>query len=208
MGWRSWRCVRFRYSRSLHSNCVAKLKSWQCCSPLLHWRRKTRGSRALITMNSCSWGNFLSGRKGRSCRDGTEEGRGQWNTVLSILNGKNVNPRPRTCAELLQVVAEVNVQLGYLKGDPERGDKPRCKTGVHAGARRQCFWRHQLITGKLGSTVAVRTGGETTPVVVHIFATMIREVSYISYKKMMVTTQVPIHVQQKWIYWVIISIGY
>lgn len=77
LGWRSWRCVRFRYSSILHSNCVEKLKSWQCCSPLLHWRRKTCGSRALITMNSCSWGNFLSGRKGRSCRDGTEEGRAQ-----------------------------------------------------------------------------------------------------------------------------------
>lgn len=78
LGWRSWRCVRFRYSRSLHSKWVEKLKSWHCCGPLLHWRRKTRGSRKLITTNSCSWGNFLSGRKGRSCRDGTEEGRVQW----------------------------------------------------------------------------------------------------------------------------------
>lgn len=96
LGWRSWRCVRFRYSSSLHSSCVEKLKSWLCCGPLLHWRRKTCGSRALITMNSCSWGNFLSGRKGRSCRDGTEEGRAQWNTRLPVLNIK-WNPRFRLC---------------------------------------------------------------------------------------------------------------
>lgn len=96
LGWKSWRCVRFRYSSSLHSSCVEKLKSWLCCGPLLHWRRKTCGSRALITMNSCSWGNFLSGRKGRSCRDGTEEGRAQWNTRLPVLNIK-WNPRFRLC---------------------------------------------------------------------------------------------------------------
>lgn len=69
---------------------------------------------------------------------------------------------PCTCAQLLQVVAEVNVQLSYLERDPDRRDKPRCKAGVHTGARRQCFRRHQLITGQLGSTVAVRTGGEAT----------------------------------------------
>lgn len=84
---------------------------------------------------------------------------------------------PCTCAELFQVVAEVNVQLSYLERDPDRRDKPRCKAGVHTGARRQCFRRHQLITGQLGSTVAVRTGGETTPVSVYIFAIMMKKLS-------------------------------
>lgn len=73
---------------------------------------------------------------------------------------------PCTCAQLSQVVAEVNVQLSYLERDSDRRDKPRCKAGVHTGARRQCFRRHQLITGLLGSTVTVRTGGEATP---HVF---------------------------------------
>lgn len=71
LGLRTWRCVRFLYSSSLQSSCVEKLNSWQWRGPLLHWRRKTRGSWAPITMNSCSWGNFLSGKNGRSCRDGT-----------------------------------------------------------------------------------------------------------------------------------------
>lgn len=96
VGWRSWRWVRFRYSSSLHSSCVEKLKSWLCWRPLLHWRRKTCGLWALITMNSWSWGNFLSGRKGRSCRGGTEEGRAQWSVWLSILN-RTWNPWLLSC---------------------------------------------------------------------------------------------------------------
>lgn len=95
---------------------------------------------------------------------------------------KTLNPRLRTgclcrtCAELFQVVAETNVQLSYLDGDPERGDKPRCKAGVNSRAGRQCFRRNQLITGQLGPAVAVRTGGEATPVGVYTFAIVRRKV--------------------------------
>lgn len=92
---------------------------------------------------------------------------------------------PCTCAELFQVVAQVNVQLSYLERDPDGGDKPRCKAGVHAGARCQCLRRHQLITGQLGSTVAVRAGGEATPACVYIFAIMMKKASCISYEMMM-----------------------
>lgn len=206
LGWRSWRCVRFRYSSSLHSNCVEKLKSWLCCGPLLHWRRKTCGWRALITMNSCSWGNFLSGRKGRSCRDGTAEERALWNTRLFHWEYKmKWEARlvlPCTCAQLSQVVAEVNVQLSDLERDPDRRDKPRGKAGVHTGARRQGFGRHQLITGQLGTTVAVRTRGEATPVCVYTFAIMMKKVSWVSYESRVVSRTIEMANLEK------MSIGY
>lgn len=92
---------------------------------------------------------------------------------------------PCTCAQLFQVVAEVNVQPSYLERDPNRWDKPRCKAGIHTGACCQCFWRDQLITGQLGSAVAVRTGGEVTPVCVYILAIMMKKVSCISYEMTM-----------------------
>lgn len=69
-GWRSWRCVKLWYSSNLQCTWVEKVNSWHWRDPLLHWRKKTFGSCAPITMNSCSWGNFLSGRKGRRYRHG------------------------------------------------------------------------------------------------------------------------------------------
>lgn len=90
------------------------------------------------------------------------------NVDVKTLSPRFRTGRPcRTCAELFQVVAETDVQLSYLDGDPERGDKPRCKAGVNSGAGRQCFRRNQLITGQLGPAVAVRTGGEATAVGVY-----------------------------------------
>lgn len=101
--------------------------------------------------------------------------------VHSEQNMKSVAPELScTCAELLQVVAQVKVQLSDLERDPDRGDKPGCKAGVHTGARCQCFRRHQLITGQLGSTVAVRAGGEAAPVCVYMFAIMMKKASCIS----------------------------
>lgn len=57
-------------------------------------------------------------------------------------------------------MAEVNFQLCQLEGHAQRGDKPRCKAGVHTGTGCQSYWRHQLIAVELGPTLTVGTGGD------------------------------------------------
>lgn len=54
-----------------------------------------------------------------------------------------------TCAQLLQVVAQPELDLGQLQGDAHGGHEPGGETRVHAGAGGQGGGRHQLVTLEL-----------------------------------------------------------
>lgn len=72
-----------------------------------------------------------------------------------------------TCAQLLQVVAQSELDLGQLQGDAHGGHKPGGEARVHTGAGGQGGGWHQLVTLELRARLAVWAEGHKEQEVFH-----------------------------------------
>lgn len=82
-----------------------------------------------------------------------------WRRTRVCADGVSLSVRVRTCAQLLQVVAQSELDLGKLQGNAHGGHEPGGEAGVHAGAGGQGSGRHQLVTLELRARLAVWAEG-------------------------------------------------